>query len=234
MKKAQIWISAVLYTLIAVAIMVIVLEAGIPIIKGLKEKSAFERSRDVMAALDQQIEDVASEGQGSQRVVPIDINFGKVDISNQMLRWKIETESEVVSPKTVTEMGNLVISSDIDVAAFEYTDYYIIENSKIWVNFSKNGTESSWKAINASQMINAIKFKGNNIFISGTFEFYINESTTSNTGTGYTKLMQSGYNLAAATLKAHINATKFEYDMEFRVDSKADFIKISLKNVKVK
>ncbi len=234
MRKSQIWISAVLYALIAVAILVIVLEAGIPIIKGIMEKSAFERSRDVMVGLDQQIEDIASEGQGSQRAVPIDINMGKIDIANQMLRWKLETESEVVAPKTTREMGNLIISSDVDVAAFEYDDYYLVENSKIWVNFSKNGTETSWKAINASQLINAIKFKDNNVFVNGSFVFYINESESSNTGTGYTKLSPKGYNLAASTLTAHINSTTFEYDMEFRIDSKADFIKINLKNVKVK
>lgn len=234
MRKAQIWISAVLYALIAVAILVIVLEAGIPLIKGLREKSAFERSRDIMIGLDQQIADIASEGQGSQRAVPIDINMGKMDIAHQMLRWKIETESEVVAPKTTTEMGNLVISSDVDVAAAEYTNYYIVENSKIWVNFSKNGSENSWAAINASSLINSIRFKDNNVFINGSFAFSINGSEASAAGTGYTKLLQSGYNLAAATLLAHINSTTFEYDMEFRVDSKSDFIKINLRNVKVK
>jgi hypothetical protein len=232
--KGQIWISAVLYVLIAVAIMVLVMEAGIPIIKNLRDKGAFNRARDTMIAIDQQIEEIAGEGQGSQRVIPLDVNKGTVDVANQALRWKIETDSKIVEPKTKMEMGNLVVSADVDVSAASYATSYILENSYLLVNISKNGTESNWSAINTSRLINYITFKGTNTRTNGTFSFLINNSAASGVGTGYTKLLDSGNNLASATVLTHVNSTNFDYDLELTLDSKADFVKASLKNVVTK
>ena len=72
-KKGVIWVSTVIYVMIAIVVMVIVLEAGLPLIKGITEKSAFNKIRDTLVLLDKQIQQVASEGQGSQRVIPIEI-----------------------------------------------------------------------------------------------------------------------------------------------------------------
>lgn len=232
--KGQVWISAVLYVLIAVSIMVLIMEAGIPIIKGLSDKGAFNRARDTMSAIDQQIEEIAREGQGSQRVIPLDINKGTVAIANQGLSWKIESSSKIMEPKTRQEMGNLIISSDIDVTAAEYATNYMLENSYMLANISKYGSESNWTSFNTSALINSVKFKGTNTLTNGTFSFLIGNSASSGTGTGYTKLMTAGVNLASSTVLAHMNSTSYDYDLELTLDSKADFIKVALKNVVVK
>src|SRR3989338_10457272 len=102
-RKGAIWISAVLYVLIAVVMMVIVLEAGLPLIKSLNEKSAFTRIRDTLVGLDKQIQQVASEGQGSQRIIPLEITDGEFRIEQQKIRWKLETDSKIVESKTRIE-----------------------------------------------------------------------------------------------------------------------------------
>ena len=63
-KKGAIWVSAVLYVLVGIVVLTIVLEAGIPFIKSLQEKSNVNRARNTLTALDQNIQDVAKEGQG--------------------------------------------------------------------------------------------------------------------------------------------------------------------------
>lgn len=233
-NKAQVWISAVLYIMIAVAVMVLVLEAGIPVIKGMKEKSSFTKAKDTMLSLDQQIRDVASEGQGSQRVVPLEINDGKITVEGNKLRWKMETETKLLEPRTKISQGSLVITADVDVSAAEIADYYILQNSKVLVNFSKFGSETNITSINTSRLINYVEFKENNARTNGTFTFNVNNSAATSTGKGYTKLLSRGSGLVGAAVLAHVNTTNFDYDIEFTLESKSDFLKTELKNVVVK
>ncbi len=228
-SKGQIWISAVLYILIAVAIMVLVLQAGIPIIKGLQEKASFTRAKDTMLSIDQQIKDVASEGQGSQRVVPLDVSDGKISVENNALRWKIESDTKLLEPRTKLQQGNLVISSDVDVSAAQIDNYYILQNSKILVNISKYGSESNMTNINTSRLINYVIFKDTNAKTNGTFKLY--DAAGQTTGTGYTTLLDPGTGLVSARVLAHVNTTNFDYDAELKLDSNADFITVNFKNI---
>ncbi len=54
-RKAQIWVSAILYILVITVIMVLVLNAGVPIIKDLQDKTVFTRSKNTFLALNQHI-----------------------------------------------------------------------------------------------------------------------------------------------------------------------------------
>ncbi|MCP3681923.1 MAG: hypothetical protein GY861_04460 [bacterium] len=233
-KRGQIWISAVLYVLIAVVVLVLVLEAGLPMINGIRDKSAFNRARDIMTDLDHQVQDIAGEGQGSKRVLPIEISKGELSVENEKLRWKMETESKIIDPGSRIDMGNIVIAADVDVSAYERGSFYIIQNSRILVNISKVGLESNWSSIDTSTLINYIKFKDSNAITNGTFNFIVNESVSSMTGTGYTELDETGDGLTTALVIAHVNSTDFEYDLKLELESKADFIKAGIENFKVK
>src|SRR3989344_4925059 len=116
-KKADIWISAVLYILIAAVAMVIILQAGLPLLNKMKDRTTFERSKNVLASVDQKIIEVAGEGAGSQRVIPIEIREGNiiVDENNDRMQWQLETKTEVIEPRTSLEQGNLKIYSNIEV-----------------------------------------------------------------------------------------------------------------------
>jgi len=76
MVKAQIWVSAILYILVITVVMVLVLNAGVPIIQDLQDKTVFTRSKNTFLSLNQHISEVSEEGVGSQRVVPIEIEKG--------------------------------------------------------------------------------------------------------------------------------------------------------------
>ena len=124
-RKGAIWVSVVIYVMVAVIVMVIVLEAGLPLIKGITEKNAFNKIRNTLVVLDKQIQQVASEGQGSQRVIPVEITDGELTVSDQKLRWKLETGAKLVEPRSRFELGNLVIASDVDVTAAAVDSYFI-------------------------------------------------------------------------------------------------------------
>ncbi|MBI2141110.1 hypothetical protein HYU16_01665 [Candidatus Woesearchaeota archaeon] len=233
-KKGAIWVSAVIYVLIGVIVLTVVIEAGIPFIKGLQERSHVSRARNTFSALDQQIQDVAKEGQGSQRIIPLEVSEGTVKVEDNKLRWKIETTSKVLEPRTRVELGNLVVASDVDVSAADESGFHIIQNSRILANFTKFGSKTSFSSINTSSLLNYIEFKDTGSKTTGTFTFFINQNASSVSGTGYTELLQTGTGLASATLKAHVNSTIYEYDLLLSLDSKADFLRGQIENFRVK
>jgi len=232
-KKGAIWISAVIYVMIAVIVMVLVLEAGLPLIKGLTEKNAFNKIRNTVVALDRQIQQIASEGQGSQRVIPIEITDGELTVKDQKLRWKLETDTKIVESKSRVELGNLVIASDVDVTAAEVDNYFIVENSRIKVNFSKIGSSTNFSDINTSGIINNVFYKDNHVTTDGTFTFFVNDSS-SLSGTGYTRLEDKGTSLTTAAVRAHINNSAMQYDILITLDSKADFFRANIENFRQK
>lgn len=233
-KKGEIWVSAVIYVLVGVVVLTIVIQAGVPLIKSLQERSNVNRARSSFTALDQQIQEIAREGQGSQRVVPLEVSEGTVKVEDSRLRWKIETTSKIIEPKTRFELGNLVIASDVDVSAAEYPGSFIIQNSRILVNFTKFGSKSNWATVNTSALINYVTFKDTGASTTGTFTFFINQNASTTNGTGYNELLQSGTGLASATLTTHVNSTIYDYDLLFSLDSKADFLRATIENFKVK
>ncbi len=228
-RKGAIWISAVLYVLIAVVIMVIVLEAGLPLIKSLNEKSSFTRIRDTLVGLDRQIQQVASEGQGSQRIIPLEVTDGEFRIEQQKIRWKLETDSKIVEPKTRIELGNLVVASGVDVTASNVGDFFIVENSRIRANFSRIGSASNYSSINTSAIINNVIFKDSSAQTAGTFTFFVNDSN-SLAGNGYTSLEDAGSGLTSASVRAHVNNSAMAYDIVLTLDSKADFLRAAIEN----
>ncbi len=233
-KKGEIWVSAVIYVLVGVIVLTIVIQGGIPLIKSLQERSNVNRARSTFTALDQQIQEIAKEGQGSQRVVSLEISEGTVRVEDSKLRWKIETSSKIIEPKTRVELGNLVIASDVDVSVAAYPGSFIIQNSKILVNFTQFGSSSNQTTVNTSALINYVTFKDTGSSTTGIFTFFINQNASTTNGTGYNELLQSGTGLASATLKTHVNSTIYDYDLLLSLDSKADFLRATIENFKVK
>jgi hypothetical protein len=231
-KKGDIWISAVLYVMIAVAVTVIVLEAGLPALRGLREKNAFASIKDSALALDKNIQDIASEGQGSQRVIPIDVNDGEIRFEDNQLRWKLETESKIVEPRTRQEQGNLVIASDVDVSCSETMSYDIMQNRYMLANFTRYGSASNWSSIQANQLLNYVEFKDSDAKTTGEFSFSLNGS--SGPINGFTTLETVGTGLTSGIFRAHMNTSSLEYDLIFTLESKADFLKVSIENLVTK
>jgi len=113
-KKADIWISAVIYIGLAITILTIVLAAGMPVINKLRDKNIEIQTRDVMSSLDDTIRTVVKEGPGSRRTPVIKINRGefKIDEDQNEIVWTLSNSKFMFSqPDIEISEGNLKINT---------------------------------------------------------------------------------------------------------------------------
>jgi hypothetical protein len=110
MSKGDVWIAAVLYIGIGIAVLVLVLSAGIPLLNKIRDENTVTQTRDVMIALDSNIRTVIGEGAGSQRIFSMEISRGQFNVNsdNNIITWEMETEAEVV--EGLVHIGNLELS----------------------------------------------------------------------------------------------------------------------------
>lgn len=100
-KKAQIWISAVLYMALGVIVLTIVLAAGVPMIQKMKDKNSFGQAKAVFFSVDDNMKEVINEGPGSRRYLsPFEIKAGEftVDEDNSMIVWSMKTKAKLMEP----------------------------------------------------------------------------------------------------------------------------------------
>lgn len=233
-KKGDIWVSVVLYVLIIVAVTVLILNAGIPLLNKLKDKSLFAKTEDTMLGLNQNIRDVANEGQGSQRVVSINVKTGTFNVGSDKLSWTIDSDSKIVEPRTTIDRGDLKIKANSDVSAVSYDHSFTLENSRILANFTRYGNSTNWVSYNTSSLINSILFVATNETTPGNFNFLLNGAASTGIGNGYTSLQNEGTGLGSSVLVAHMNSSTYEYDLKFTLESEADFLKIEVDKLAVK
>ena len=243
-RNGQVWISAVIYTLIMVVAVFIILEAGTPILNGLKERAAVSKAKNVMQVVDQYVVEVASEGPGSQRTVPLEVDTGRVYSKNNSLAWEIETQSKVVEPRTGEKVGNLIVvgTTTGELASLHESDehcYYILENSRIIANLTVFGNlskkfENCSPIVNTSRLINSIMLKDTGSKTQGQFKLLISNDSSSESGLGFTTPVEKGDNLASAAVLLYVNSTNYDYVARIGLDSTSDFLEIKLLSVKVK
>ncbi len=236
-KKGQIWVSAVLYILITTVVLVIVIQLGTPLLENLKDKTIFSKTKDNFLAIDKQIKDISSEGYGSQRIIPLEIQKGKVDITEDGIKWQMQTDADIIEPGSSIALGDLTISANSDVSAKKKGDSIILENSAISVNFSSYGNKTDWyndTILTENGMINYMEYKTKSGKIKHTGEFTFdvkNNGVGLSEGNGYTMIEKEGDFLTEGKLIYHINST-VEYDLIFTLGSRADFIKVDIVNRK--
>jgi hypothetical protein len=244
-KRGQVWVSAILYTVVIIVAITLILSVGVPLVNKMKDRIVFSRAKDMMLGLDKHIVDIASEGEGSQRVIPLEIPDGELKVENNQIVWRFNTESDIVTSRTKIDVGNLVIISNANVEsttniADDGNGSFILKTElggtdeiigdDFIANISMRGSEDDWVSINTSKLINYIVYDDN--IVSGTFSFSINDNSSSSYGNGYTRLVPSGNNtnLGRAKVIAHINSSYASYDLEFVLESYADFLTIDVKN----
>ncbi|MEM4337121.1 MAG: hypothetical protein QXG86_03900, partial [Candidatus Woesearchaeota archaeon] len=229
MKKGALWISAVLYILITALIMVIVLEALTPVVENLKDKSTFIRMRDTFLGLNQYIKEVSIEGQGSQRVVPIEIQKGELSVKNNQIKWDMPTDASILEPRSSVELGNLIIVANGDVDAYEDNGTFVLTNTNTFFRFNKFGSPSNFSNFTSNRIINQTAYKKGTslINISTDFDFYITEEDKN--FFGYSILPKQGSGLGEAKVIVHVNSSAHEYDLVFILESNADYLIVELK-----
>jgi hypothetical protein len=232
-QKAQIWISAILYILVITVVMVMVLNAGVPIIKDLQDKTVFTREKNSFLALNQHINDISEEGIGSQRVIPIEIEKGNLELKDGALKWDLLTNAKILESGQQIELGNLYITSNADVSARSYTNNYTLENTYIRASFVKCEDRSTC-SLNQSAMLGQLVFKNPETGVETaaanpfTFDFGTGASWSFS---GFSVLEDEGSSLGAARVAYYVNNTNSTYYtvVEFTLQSNRDFLEARIR-----
>ena len=235
-KKSQIWVSAVLYTLVAAISIAFILQAGLPLIEGMRDRATFERMKTQMSVIDEEIQRIASEGKGSQRYIPFELSEGNLILDEFGLRWEVSTSTRLVEPRSSYNVGNLLISANGDVVAREFNDYYILENTYLSVNFLKAGTPGNKVSINTSDIIQEVTVLSTGNSTSPQLSFGISGDESSQSGIGYTSLTRTGRRLGSSSHVTHLDIyddddfLKYSYELHIVLEGETDFIRPEIRN----
>ena len=223
-------ISAVILIGVTLTAIAIIYQAGIPIIKKMQSTATVERMKQVFLQLDDLIQQVASEGNGSRRTAYIKLGSGNLVFngSENRIEWTFESDAELVSPRSYIHLGNVIFGSNLDTKAYEDqyqgTDVYVLENEHLKVFFRKIGSVSSLQEYNTTDILMAVYMKDIKEWVLlESLEISLG-SEESKTGSGYTILSSTGSDLPYATLTAYMNSSQGEYYINFTLESGADFI----------
>lgn len=229
MKKAISLISAVLLIGITISVIALVYQAGAPITEKMQASAATESIKSSFVELNERIQRVASETNGSRRTMSFRIEPGDliVDDVNDIIYWILDTDAAIFSPRTASYYGNLIFGSNLETRAYEEnysgTDCYVLENEHLKAYFKKIGSPSNLIGYSTHEMLVAVYQKDLNEWFDATLEISIDSGSIS--GVGYTKLERSGNALPYGKVSAYMNSAT-EYYINFTLESGADFIAV--------
>ncbi|MGA2130174.1 MAG: hypothetical protein ABSG05_00980 [Candidatus Pacearchaeota archaeon] len=145
--QGQVWVETVIYTLVAFALMGLVLAFVVPKVQETQDKGIIQQSVGIMNNIDTTIRNLGSPG--NQRVIQLSIQKGSLTINatSDQIIFNIESNYQYSQPGENVTVGNLVVQDEkennIDVInmALDYSGLY---------NLSYNGQEISKTLTSAS------------------------------------------------------------------------------------
>jgi hypothetical protein len=114
-RNAQVWVETVLYTLIAFAIIGLILAYMKPEIEKFQDKAVIKQSITIMSDFDSKISEVAKNGEGNRRVLEISVKKGSLRIEG--INDSIVLEIESIYP--YTEPGEKYSEQGIEISTIE-------------------------------------------------------------------------------------------------------------------
>jgi len=111
-KRGQIWVETIVYTLIAFALIGLVLAFVKPKIEELQDKGIIEQSISVLEDIDLIIKNIGDPG--NQRIINLKISKGALNIDgeNDKLFFEIESRSIYSEPGENVAMGNIIVFTE--------------------------------------------------------------------------------------------------------------------------
>lgn len=232
MKKGLSLISGVLFTAFLITATAIVYWTVVPVIQKVQCAATLERMKSSFAELDDVIQTVASEGEGSRRTVDLNLDAGELYVSadTDNIYWTHECASPVISPRTFQIFGNMLVGANLDTSANESAcqgyDAFVLENEHLQACFRKFGSEGNNTYYNMSDVLLMVYNKDlGEILPLERLEITLDDNQTSSTGSGYTELARSGHHLPYGEVTAYMESDYgVTYTIKFSLESGADFL----------
>lgn len=230
-KAVSEMIGGVLFIAISMAAIIIVLSITNPKVSNMKDIIAIDQAKDMLASIDRVVRDVTSEAPGSTRTIPIQIKSGKltIDDATNTIYYEIDTDAEVISPRTKRRIGNLWFSSNTNVTAYNDTTHYYLENEHLRINISRYGTQKNHVYMNPDFLIDGIYFKDKNQAMTDNITIHIDGAALSGTGYNYAESLRT--DLARGRISNFFNTTTVNYTVHITLESGEDFFQIQVVDI---
>ncbi|MCX6746540.1 MAG: hypothetical protein NTU63_00195 [Candidatus Pacearchaeota archaeon] len=118
MKRGQVWVETVIYTLLAFIMIGLVVSYVKPKVEEMQDKTIIEQSSEMMKEIDSTI--LSMSGAGNQRIFEIRIKEGqmKVDGVNELLIFETDSKYMYTEPGKKIEDGNIVVYTEKKGSAY--------------------------------------------------------------------------------------------------------------------
>lgn len=238
MRKGVSLVAGIIFLALTISATVIVYEAGLPAVQNLQSTAAVDKMKITLSELDKVVRDVASGGKGTKRTVFISSDPGTLIIngSDNTISWELETSSGAISPRTSQQFGNLIIGANLDVIVSEsnftrispQVEAIVMENQHVKVFIRKLGSPSSPVSVNTNALLLGIQNKDTGEWFDNQamLDVSIDNNVNSRSGQGYTQAQSTGNNLPFGKVKAFMDTTYIDYNINFILESGADFLTI--------
>ncbi len=141
LKKGQIWVETVIYTLIGLAIIGIVLALATPAINKNKDKLILEQTMTIMMEIDNKIKDVRDSGAGNKRIIDeLSIRKGYIEIDgeNNEIKYVLEgTRLEYSEPEKPVQQGSINILTN-SISGGDYNIILTLEYPSLNITYSND------------------------------------------------------------------------------------------------
>jgi len=233
MKTGMTIISAVIFLALTISITALIYQMGMPVIERMQQIAALNRMKAVFSEIDQKIQEIASEGNGSRRVMDLDFTLGRMalDTEKNILFWEIQSKQPLMFPRTAEYFGNMIVGSNLEAKLYEgfynSTPAWILENSHLRVYIKKIGSPQTKESYNTSDVLLAVYQKDLSEWLPLEYlKITVDENPLSESGTGYTYPERFGEDLPYAQVNAYMNSDYINYTIRFTLESGTDFLKI--------
>lgn len=148
MKRGQIWVETVIYTLIALVMIGLVLSYVRPRVEELQDKSLIEQSIALIKDIDSTL--LTMGGTGNQRLIELGIKKGslKIDGVNDELFFEIESKYTYSEPGIPIEHGVVIINTE---KRGKFNRVTLLRNYSLVYNITYDGEDKS-KTLNKASL----------------------------------------------------------------------------------
>lgn len=227
--RAVTLISTVIFIALSMTVIAVLLYTALPVIGKMQTAAITQQAKGIIAKMSAVIDEVASEGSGSRRVMYIDLKGGRIEMnaSRDSIYWKMDSDVELISPRTAQDIGNLRFGNNLETNAIE-GEYdgkpvWIIENQHIKVYVQRIGNATHHQNISTSEILLAVFQKDTGEELKDFFEVIVNDDPDTAEGIGWTEIERVGYDLPYARVRAHVH-NEISYWFDVILESGADFL----------
>ena len=216
----------------------IIISIGLPAIENMRDTATIQESLNVLTELDSAIRETSSGGTYTSRNFQLVTRDGDyfIDEEDNSIIFEIETDSNIIQRHTFQEIGPVILTSDSHVAVYEASidgeECYMMENDYLKACVAKKGSANELVEIDNSELL--IHYEHKEIGdLNPEIEVLLNEEEDSVIGDGHTFPENIGKYLPEGSVTANMEFDGIQYDINFKLYSNSDFLKIDVNNLVV-